>query len=48
MDCGAGPEGAAEKDEEVPEASKFADFAGMMITNGLSYSKPMSRMTGDL
>ena len=48
MYCGAGPEGAAEKDEEVPEASKFADFAGMMITNGLSYSKPMSSLAGDL
>ena len=48
MDCGANPEGSVEKKEEVLVASQFAGFAGMMVANGLSYSKPKSSLAGDL
>ena len=48
MDCGADPEGSVEKKEEVLVASQFAAFAGMMVANGLSYSKPMTSLAGDL
>ena len=48
MDCGAGPDGPVEKSEGVLEASQFVGFAGMMVANGLSYSKPKSSLAGDL
>ena len=48
MDCGAGPDGPVERSEGVLEASQFVGFAGMMVANGLSYSKPKSSLAGDL
>ena len=48
MDCGAGPDRPVERSEGVLEASQFVGFAGMMVANGLSYSKPKSSLAGDL
>ena len=45
---GVGPEGAAEKGKEVSKASSFASFAGVMIANGISHSKPLYSLAGDL